>query len=89
MPDAWQCPTCGYQYAGPPLADLEPAAWHEAGHTLMRWLRLPATVGSTCLHPDGSGLSDTATPGAALRTEDQLLLLVAGPVAEVGLLAFR
>jgi hypothetical protein len=52
----------------------------------MRWLRLPDTVGATCLHPDGSGFSDTSRPGVEIRTEDALLLLVAGPVAEVGML---
>jgi hypothetical protein len=82
----WQCPACGYQCHGPWRDDRDAVAWHEAGHTLMRWLRLPATVGTTCIHPDGSGFSDTARPGADVSTEDALLITIAGPVAEVGLL---
>jgi hypothetical protein len=35
--DAWQCPACGYRLQYPVREDLDPVAWHEAGHTLMRW----------------------------------------------------
>jgi hypothetical protein len=84
--DPWQCPSCGYRLQYAVREDLDPVAWHEAGHTLMRWLLLPETLGDTCMHPDGSGYSATSRPGDVIRTEDQILLTLAGPVAEVGML---
>lgn len=83
-PKRWQGPACHYRWQGPLINDLEPAAWHEAGHTVMRWLRLPDTLGTTCMHPDGPGCSDTSTPGESIWAEDALLIRMAGPLAECG-----
>jgi hypothetical protein len=58
----------------------------ESPNALMRWLLLPETLGDTCIHPDGSGYSATSRPGDVIRTEDVILLTLAGPVAEVGML---
>jgi len=52
----------------------------------MRWLLLPETLGDTCIHPDGSGYSATSRPGEAIQREEAILLTLAGPVAEVGML---
>ena len=87
MEHPWQCDNCGYtveEQAVRSWQRREKAAWHEAGHAVMRWLRL-GEAGPICIHPDGTGLSAAVRYGMRLETEDHLLILVAGLVAEAAL----
>lgn len=58
------------------------AAYHEAGHAVMRWLRgWPLTA--LTAREDGSGLC--AGTGRRVRAFEHIEVLLAGPAAEVGI----
>jgi len=63
----------------------EAAAWHEAGHAVMRWrLALPLT--KLIVNADGSGFCwGTGRPLITLR--DSLRLRLAGPAGEIGMMS--
>ena len=89
MNSAQKCRACGHRCEGPDVDDLESTARHEAGHTIMRALRLGVEyVGDTCIHSDGTGLSMPARP-TEVRGGDNLLITVAGYAAEYGSLELR
>jgi hypothetical protein len=84
--ESWQCSACGDRLQGPVLENLDHVAAHEAGHAVMHWLLLPETLGLTCIHPDGSGTCMSSRPEDLVWIEDKLLIVMAGPVAEAGML---
>jgi len=83
-----RCDACGYTCSlieTPNPEQLTSAARHEAGHAVMRWVR-GYPLSPVCIHADGSGLCTGQTPGLMIRHADLLLVAVAGPLAEVGLI---
>ena len=82
------CGACGYTCAQRwDEALRETVAYHEAGHAAMSWHRVHDAQ-AVCVHPDGSG---RCAHGFRFSTEildplDHLLVVLAGPVGEVGIL---
>jgi hypothetical protein len=82
------CPACDYTCPAMPWDEpaLQRVAYHEAGHAAMQWQRL-RTAGPLCVHPDGSGRCARHFLSEMISPLDDMLLTLAGPVGEVGVLA--
>jgi hypothetical protein len=60
---------------------INTACVHEAGHCVMRWLRI-GVVTNTIVYRDGSGCSFAS--GSHISVEDDVLISLAGIAAETG-----